>query len=809
MARFFLCLCLVLTLSMDGSRWAADIRTGSSRTGFWWGTRELQQLNLEASRLRAAGDFAGAERLYERQLELARRTHDNLSAVRSLQNIGGTRALQHRYRSALEPMLEARRLARLIRDRLDLGAADFNLSSLYLQMWDVDAALAMAEEGVAVADPINGPPAKTYYRHLALLHLGRLHQMLDDGRAVELFQKGIEAAREQGDDAQEAVGWDLLGEEYFRHQRLADSERALDEAFRIRTFRCTADLPFSYARLGELKLAQGDLASADRLTSLAIASGTKVQSKFPAYILEHQQGSIRLAQGDTSGAIEEFRAAVDHSSDWRREILPASSILNASNSELEKRVFDSFVETAAHQAIKTGDARLVRESFQALEWNRAESLRQAVGLAAVWREKLPSNYWDTLGELRQEQARALRGHPSIRRDQLSLKLTEMEAEAGLPFFSKQNENFRTQSSLILLRKGLSNSDLLVSFYLGGKESYVWALTRQSLHLYPLAAAPQIRSKIEEFRKDIRDGRLATQTGTVLYDHLFSQLNLQESGKTRWLLSLDDALFEAPLAALRHEGRYLVESHTLKVLPGALWSADETGLAANGWFLGVGDPIYNTADPRWNARSRPLLPWVVQAASDNDSNDGLNRLVASGSEVESSAQSFAGQGVILRGADALREKFVTLAGRNPAVIHLATHVLTPSARRGEAMIAFGLGPSGATGYLTTADVAMLHVPGAIVSMTGCETGGGEASAGAGLVGLTRAWQIAGATAVVSTLWPVRDSAGDLFTSFYKRLPNQPAAAALRQSQIEMIESGTWRSEPRYWAAYQITGGRLAQ
>jgi CHAT domain-containing protein len=105
--------------------------------------------------------------------------------------------------------------------------------------------------------------------------------------------------------------------------------------------------------------------------------------------------------------------------------------------------------------------------------------------------------------------------------------------------------------------------------------------------------------------------------------------------------------------------------------------------------------------------------------------------------------------------------------------------------------------------------MLHVPGAVVVMTGCESGSGQALAGAGLIGLTRAWQVAGASAVVSTLWPVKDSSEGLFPGFYRRLRSLPAAEALRQSQVEMIRSGTWRAQPRYWAAYQLTGGSLGR
>lgn len=747
--------------------------------------------------MRGVGNFSGAESLYQQGYRIASQRHDSIAVTRLLISMGGVRLEQHRYRAALEPLMEARRLAASSDDRLDLGAADGNLSSLYLQMWDLNAALRLAEEGVRSSAPIRN----VYYRHQLLLQLGRLHQASQDGKAEEFFQKGIEAAREAGDGAQEARGWDLLGEDWLRNGQLSDAERALDEAFRLRVRKFPADRGFSYYRLGALKLAQGDFAAASRLTELAEQS----KSSLPAYLLKHQRGQIRLEQGDSAGALADFEAAVELSAAWRRQVLPAVSTLTSTNVELETRIFDSFIETAANEALRTGNPKWIAESFEALESNRAESLRESLVLADVWRKKLPADYWDTLGELRRIGTKS----SNEREGRLKLKLTGYEAESGLRFYTNENENFLTRTSLIHFQQGLGKSEILLSFYLAAQHSYLWAVTRESVRLYRLAPAGSIRADAARFRDAVREGRGdAREWGERLYGELFGALKREESGKRVWLLSLDDVLFETPLAAVVDrrgsegkdgEMKYVVEDHSLQVVPGALWLRGETGLrTANGWFLGVGNPIYNTADSRW-VKTR-WLPWLTGV------DEQLSTLVESGAEVESSARNWSGSTVLLEGFNARRQKFEELAVKAPAVIHLATHVVTPPERRGEALIAFGLEPNGEVGYLATSEVAMLAVPGAIVSMTGCETGAGEIRAGAGLVGLTRAWLMAGAQAVISTAWPVRDSQGEIFASFYRYLREGPPAEALRRSQMEMIHSGTWRASPGYWASYAVTGGR---
>ena len=223
-------------------------------------------------------------------------------------------------------------------------------------------------------------------------------------------------------------------------------------------------------------------------------------------------------------------------------------------------------------------------------------------------------------------------------------------------------------------------------------------------------------------------------------------------------------------------------------------------------MGVGDPIYNQVDPRWRG-----------AVSSRSSTGQLQRLVGSRIEVESSAKTWVaggGAAVVLQGPEAQRDAFLERLEQRPAVIHLATHVLFPTAKREQGLIAFSLGDSrdgvsrgtaAEPEFLTTSEIAGLRVPGALVVMTGCATGSGEAQAGAGLLGLTRAWLMAGASTVISTAWPVEDNSGGIFARFYFYLRNHSAAEALQLSQREAAHSSSGRQGPESWASYQVTGG----
>jgi CHAT domain-containing protein len=71
-----------------------------------------------------------------------------------------------------------------------------------------------------------------------------------------------------------------------------------------------------------------------------------------------------------------------------------------------------------------------------------------------------------------------------------------------------------------------------------------------------------------------------------------------------------------------------------------------------------------------------------------------------------------------------------------------------------------------------------------------------------VGLQRAFIYAGTPAVVTTLWKVDDRASyDLIRVFYERLERLGPVRALRQAQVETMQTFP---HPFSWAAFGLTG-----
>jgi CHAT domain-containing protein/tetratricopeptide (TPR) repeat protein len=109
---------------------------------------------------------------------------------------------------------------------------------------------------------------------------------------------------------------------------------------------------------------------------------------------------------------------------------------------------------------------------------------------------------------------------------------------------------------------------------------------------------------------------------------------------------------------------------------------------------------------------------------------------------------------------------------------------------------------------------------LLVLSACDTGRGQVAGGEGALGLQRAFQLAGARAVVASLWKVPDEETHLFMrEFYRRIwTDKPLsrAEALRQAQLWMLENWKDRSglerpagsqgplPPYYWAAFVLSG-----
>jgi CHAT domain-containing protein len=238
------------------------------------------------------------------------------------------------------------------------------------------------------------------------------------------------------------------------------------------------------------------------------------------------------------------------------------------------------------------------------------------------------------------------------------------------------------------------------------------------------------------------------------------------------------------------------------------------------FVAFGDPVYPSGLDE--GKLDTIMDIRVRSATRRGLLD-LEPLPWSRREVEGIAALFPpGRVKVFLGAEATEEeaKKITKGSR---ILHFATHARVddrfPLNSALELTMPEGFPENRENGLLQAWEIfEKVRLDADLVVLSGCETALGEEQGGEGLIGLTRAFQYAGARTVMASLWSVQDQAtSELMIRFYKHFrAGLPKDEALRHAQIELIrgpievvnEKGEKTlldaSAPYYWAGFQIYG-----
>lgn len=785
-------------------------------------TNQIHQALADGQKLENSRQFAAALRQYRRAAELARQSTDFKQEADAWLSITVLQLRQFDYSAARESSDRALAAAEKAHDNSLAGGATGNLSTIYAQLGDFPLAEQKAAESVRL---LRGTSDRAFLAQalLALASVQILQGKTAEGKISS--DQAIDVAHKAGLAALEGMAWDYRGVSLLRHaissgnaNELARADVAFSKAYDIRRSISDKDgLAISNEHLAELELqkAKPDYGKALKLIDEAFALPSNTFKSTPQYYPLHIRALILQKQGGTAEALAEFRKAVDAADDWRRGALPGDAT-NTSTVVLLHDVYSDFAILAADESLKRHDSALAREALEVLAENRAASLREQLTAVFGRNLKLPPRYFELLSQLQAAQAGVTLGNDSQQQrtklNRIRLELSELRNRIGI---ESENSSIRTEkkahkNSLRDIQARLTSDEALLSFCLGKNESFVWAVTGDEVQLHKLSAESEIKAQAVDFTDAVRHGRDSAASGRRLSETLFRQLSPGIWQKRQWLIAGDGALLDGvpfsnlPDLSSQPRHRFLMASHDLRFLPSELLLLAPRAKPPVQMFVGVADPIYNTADSR--NRHRPsLIP-----ARETRESVALARLPGSEREARSSAKlSGMPEVKLLSGAEATGRTLKTALAEDPAIVHFAVHVVSPPGQPEEAALALSLTGGEAPELLTSEVIATYRVPGSLVVLSGCSSEQGKNLPGAGLIGLSRAWLMAGAAAVVVSAWPTPDDSGKFFAAFYSQLSGlktgtlaQRAGIALQKAQEDVQRGGGYRSSPSFWAAYSI-------
>ena len=338
--------------------------------------------------------------------------------------------------------------------------------------------------------------------------------------------------------------------------------------------------------------------------------------------------------------------------------------------------------------------------------------------------------------------------------------------------------------------------------------------------------------------------------------------VQEIGDAKEIvLSPDAALWLVPWGALPlADGRYAIEQYQIRyVVSGRdLVTEHATNVQTNKPII-MADPDYDLNPDKAESVTRAILGEPQPAQSDELRSfeptasstvlPKFTRLPYTAAEaqlISPKLESYTNETPILY-TDQLALEGIFKAFRNQKVVVLSTHgyflenqkakpldsMLASSETRGIALtvdgkpienplLRCGLLLAGCNrsdearttgaedGVLTGMEIVGTDFRGTeLVVLSACETGLGQVRNGEGVAGLRQAFQLAGAHAVVATLWQIPDrESARLMTTFFENLAaGQTKPDALRNAQLAMIQYRREKhaaAHPFFWAAFTITG-----
>ena len=335
------------------------------------------------------------------------------------------------------------------------------------------------------------------------------------------------------------------------------------------------------------------------------------------------------------------------------------------------------------------------------------------------------------------------------------------------------------------RATLPPRTLALAYWIGDHESWLFVVRRDRavrLVRLPVTAAELARA-VDRLRASIAatdaeaHGRFGRESA-ALYARLIAPVESELAASDELLLIADGPLLRLPFAALRsRDGRFLVERLPLST---ALSLAVHAELRA--------------IPPA--AASAPRIAFGAPAGAEREVGSGSGRrslapLPASEREARSVARLWGAPARALLGRNATEAQVKSVVPRS-GLAHFAVHALVDDHRPLDSALVLALPDPGEDGMLRAWEIVeSLPVPGALVVLSACDTALGAAVEGEGLMGLTRAFHLAGARTVVATLWGVGDSStADLMERFHRHLSaGDPPARALRAAQLEILHGAS--------------------
>jgi CHAT domain-containing protein/tetratricopeptide (TPR) repeat protein len=790
------------------------------------------------------GDLLAAEELHKRSLAIREKVAPNsLEVATSLNNLGTVVEQRGDIAAAEEFFARALRIReRLAPDSLSVATSLSNLGNMAHSRGDLNAAVDFYKRALAIKEKL-APGTLTVA--LTLSNAGAVARDGGDLTGAEQLHTRALAIREKfaRDSLLVAETLDSLGSVAYSRRDLPAAEGFFSRALRIRQTLAPDSLSVSESlmNLADVAKGRGDLAAAEASYKAALV----LRQKLAAGSALEAESLYRIATLERAAARNQ--TAADYLEQATRALESQTARLGGSD-EVRSGFAAQYGDYYREYIHVLLDLRRADEAFHVVERSRARSLlamlaERDLGFAADLPADLARERTSQNAEFDRTLAAIARLNPAkdaAEIDRLLGRLRELrdKREAIAQAIRKASPRFAS----LLYPQPL---DLAGAYCVTKDETFLFVVQPSVRPLVRAAPALSVftlgigelllREKVAAFRSLIQRGPAATgpllAAGQELFDMLIAPAQGVIAGSDRVVISPDGPLHTLPFAALVQRierpapgaTRYLIEWKPLHVVNSATLYAEvqktrrsRGGAHPRPELVAFGDPVY---PPLPQEQAATIANPEIRAAVRRGYM--LARLPASRTEVDRIARLYGDRAATYLGEQATEERAKGI-GPDVRYLHFAGHGLLDERFPLNSALALTIperpSEGQANGLLQAWEILeQMRIDADLVTLSACETGLGKELGGEGLVGLTRAFQYAGARTVLASLWSVGDdSTAELMTSLYRSLrAGKSKDEALRTAQIDLIRGRARNAasqdaatasfqHPFHWAAFQLMG-----
>ncbi len=352
-----------------------------------------------------------------------------------------------------------------------------------------------------------------------------------------------------------------------------------------------------------------------------------------------------------------------------------------------------------------------------------------------------------------------------------------------------------------VQQSLSPTTALLEYVVAYPQSYCLVITRSHARIVELPARQRIDTLTAAFLNAVKAKQSGEIEGRRLYQALLQPIP-EATEKENLIVVPDGRLHLIPFDALVDgDGKYVVDSHSVTYAPSAtgfvlLTKQERRARTFSHTLFAVGGVSYPGGELKQAALTRGYDP------------DNLTDLPASADEVETAESTVHGQSdTILLGPAATESAFKRADLAHYRYIHLAVHGFASNVDPDRSALLLRSDPAhGEDGFLQASEIVQMRFNADMVVLSACDTALGPVEGEEGIAALSRAFLLAGARSVVSTLWSIDDTFSSfLMKRFYGDLAKgAPPGIALATAKREMLRRYGQSAPPYYWAAFIIEG-----